>query len=278
MRSAFAIVLSTALFTSPALAEGWLSWGDDSCDHEAPRATGIDLDGVDRIVIDAGAGFLKVNGGRRAQRLEAEGTACSSNEDLLDDIQLEVARKGDTIKLKTVFPEWKKAFKGVTMKLDLSVTLPDGIPVEINDGSGEMTVTQVRSLQVSDGSGSMTIEDVGGELRIDDGSGSITLRKIDGDTRINDGSGSIDASLIGGDLDINDGSGSINVTEVRGDVDVNDGSGSMSVTDVRGSVTINDGSGSIDVRRVGGGLHVRDSGSGGLSYKDIEGRIKVPRS
>ncbi|HEX6638811.1 MAG TPA: hypothetical protein VF033_14225, partial [Steroidobacteraceae bacterium] len=63
----------------PASALAW-----DDCKFSADRTGGVDAAGVDKIVIRAGAGDLKVVGGARNVRIEARGKACASTEDLLE--------------------------------------------------------------------------------------------------------------------------------------------------------------------------------------------------
>lgn len=111
-------------------------------------------------------------------------------------------------------------------------------------------------------------------LDIDDGSGSMSVRDIDGDIRIHDGSGSMDVRNVGGRLDVDDGSGSITIRGVAGRLSVEDGSGSMTLEDIRGDVDIDDGSGSITVDGVAGDLHIRESGSGSVAIRNVDGSVR----
>jgi hypothetical protein len=111
------------------------------------------------------------------------------------------------------------------------------------------------------------------DLNIEDGSGSIEISGINGGVEINDGSGSIQVTTIAGSVQINDGSGSIDIRNAGGDVEVDDGSGSIDIDRVSGSVTVSDGSGSIYINDVEKDVNIRESGSGGLTVKNVKGAV-----
>src|SRR3982751_2940871 len=82
-------VLLIALIPATALA-----WGD-GCKFKADRAGGVDASGVEKVVIRAGAGDMKVIGRGNAVRVEARGVACAAQQELLDATQISVRREGN---------------------------------------------------------------------------------------------------------------------------------------------------------------------------------------
>ena len=117
------------------------------------------------------------------------------------------------------------------IRLDLERRLTVSVPVlslqitdvyadvEIDDGSGSISISGVASVVIDDGSGSITVTDASGDVEIEDGSGSITIEKVGGGVRIDDGSGGIDVSDVELDLVIvDDGSGDLDTSDVRGGV------------------------------------------------------------
>ena len=246
----------------------------DDCDRTAPREATLEAAGATRLVIDVGAGSLDVRGVAGATEVRAHGIACASRESILEDIRLVAERRGDTLYIETRFPELHTG----TALLDLEIEAPDGLEVEIEDGSGSTTVRGVASLSLRDGSGELEVSDVRGSVTIDDGSGEIELLGIGGDVSIEDGSGEIDLRGIGGRIVIEDGSGEIDVRDADGDVIVDDdGSGSIDIAGVGGSVLIReDGSGSIRVEDVRGDFTVERDGSGGISSDNVDGRVSIP--
>ena len=248
--SILAVGLAMAL---PALA--------DDCDHVEPRQEFVDAGGVERVEIDASAGFLRVTGRSGADLVRVEAEACASSKSLLEKIQLTVRRSGDRVRIVAEVPDssWGD-WNNSTARLDMDVELPAGVELEIDDGSGAIEVRNVGSLEIDDGSGEIEVHEVAGDLRIDDGSGSIEATDVRGIVEIEDGSGEIDLRSVREVLIEDDGSGSIDIDEVEGDVMVR-----------------SDGSGSITVRDVGGDFTVRRDGSGSIRHNGVAGRVSIPR-
>ena len=246
----------------------------DGCDHTAPREATLEAAGATRLVVDTGAGSLDVRGVAGAAELRARGTACASRESILEDIRLVAERRGDTLYVETRFPD----FNTGTAKLDLEIEVPDGLEVEIEDGSGSTIVQRIASLSLRDGAGEIEVTDVRGAVTIEDGSGEIEVLGVGGDLSIEDGSGEIELRGIGGRVTIEDGSGGITVRDADGDVIVDeDGSGSIDIAGVGGSVLIReDGSGGIRVADVRGDFTVERDGSGGISTENVDGRVSIP--
>ena len=212
-------------------------------DFEEERDLELNADGIQSLSIDAGAGSMDVTG-----------------VDGLDKI---------TVKATIVVPDADEDDAKKVMAKEMNLSLEqDGNEAQLNAhfdrnfmglGSNAYIVLDVRVPQ-------------GMSVNIDDGSGSIDVIDIVGDVTIDDGSGSIDVSNVAS-LKIDDGSGSIDVKNVAGDVSIVDGSGSISVKHVEGSVTIDDGSGSIKVSDVENDLIIVDDGSGSLTFSDIRGTV-----
>ncbi len=119
-----------------------------------------------------------------------------------DHMVLSLLRKGDDAELKSYFDGGDRMF-GDSPSIGLEVQLPEGM-----------------SLNVDDGSGSISVIDAGGDVSIIDGSGSITVRGVRGSVTIDDGSGGFDVADVDGDvLILEAGSGSVKIREVKGKVD-----------------------------------------------------------
>lgn len=230
--------------------------------YDEPRSARVNARGASRIVIVGRAGWLRVEGKEGMSEVIAEGTARAPRTDLLQDIKLTGTRDGDVVRIVVDMPkvehrDWDSNWDSGPA-LDLTVTVPNNIPVEIEDSSGELRVIGTAALDVDDNSGSVEIRDVGGALRVRDGSGELEIQNVRGDVTIDDGSGEID------------------VRDVTGSVTLRDGSGSITARTVGGSVHVErDGSGGIRVVDVGGDLTVERSRKRGLSYSGVKGRIRV---
>jgi DUF4097 and DUF4098 domain-containing protein YvlB len=231
-------------------------------EYDEPRSARVDARGASRIVIVAKAGWLRVDGKQGTTEVVAEGTARAPRKDLLDGIKLTGTREGDIVRIVVDMPEmrnrdWDSSWDSGPA-LDLTVTVPNNIPVEIEDSSGELRVTGTSALEVDDGSGAIEIRDIGGALRVRDGSGSLEIQNARGDVTIEDGSGEIDVRDVTGTLSLRDGSGSITAHRVGGSVRVErDGSGGVRVVDVEGDLV-------VEGRR-----------KRGVSYSGVKGKVRV---
>jgi len=254
-----AALIVTFLFAAGAAQAGWF----DECEHRAHRAAQLDMAGVSHVIVIAKAGSLRVEGRDGATTVVASGEACSSDEDLLRDIKLTATRSGSTATIEVHIPSvdgWN-LFGGSNAALDLTVTLPSNVPVDINDTSGAMTVVNV------------------GRCSIDDTSGEIDVRRVHGDLTIRDTSGAIIVEDVAGNVHIpRDTSGAIEVRRVAGGVAIDeDSSGGITISDVKRSVYIgHKGSGSIYVSDVGGDFTVDHKGSGGIDYTRVAGHVNIP--
>lgn len=268
----------TLLALVPAAA---LAWGD-SCKFTAERAGGVDAKGVEKVMIRAGAGDLKVVGGARNVRIEARGTACAAKQELLDQVQINVRREGNTVYVETALPQdnaggW--SFGGNDYAyIDTGIALPSNIPVEAIDSSGDADFEDLHSLTLQDSSGDLDVSRIAGLADIGDSSGDIEVEDA-GSVKLRDSSGDIEVDQVRGEVEIdNDSSGDIRITNVGATVRINnDSSGSIRVEDVKGSVIVdNDSSGDIYAGRVTGDFTVNGDSSGSIGHESIGGKVTVP--
>jgi hypothetical protein len=242
------------LFGSAAHAQ-WTS------SFTGPRNSVVDAAGARAVQVEAGAGTLRIEGRPGLRQVQIRGTARSSSQEVLNQIKLIAERRGDVVFIKSDIPEqnWRSWDDNYSAALDLVIEVPQGINADIADGSGEMHILNVGSVEASDGSGSLSI-DGAGAVSINDGSGEVTIDNIRGDVRVSDGSGDI------------------NVRNVTGSFTVKrDGSGGISATDIRGSVVVeNDGSGEIDATKIGRDFTVESKGSGAINYREVSGQVDIP--
>jgi len=215
-------------------------------DYVEVRELEADAGGASLLMIDTGAGSLRVEGVDGLDAVEVRATIGidgirdeeKARELIAKRLTLTLERRGDRIELVTDFDQglWGT---GRNAWIELDVRMPPTVPLSVDDGSGSIQVDNVRAA-----------------VRVDDGSGSIKVRSV-------------------GPLEIDDGSGSIVAEDIAGDVDIIDGSGSIHVAGVAGSVTVDDGSGSITVRDVEGDVRIEDAGSGGVNISNVSGIVET---
>lgn len=276
MKFAAIAVLTAVLLAIPAAADG--IFDGDECRYSSPRRASTPAAGISKVVIHAEAGFLKVGGVQGATSISVDGVACTSDDDFLERMTLTLRKSGPVLHIDARIPSGTVIFGFFSARLDFSVSLPAGLPVEIEDGSGLIQVANTGATTIEDGSGSIEIRGTRGRLEITDGSGSIDVDGVQGPVEIEDGSGGILLRNIQGDVAIEDGSGAISVAHVDGSLRIpEDGSGSIVVRNLRGNVAVDDdGSGSISVSDIGGDFTVRHKSSGGISHERVAGKVAVP--
>jgi hypothetical protein len=233
--------------------------------YSAPRNATVNAAGARLIRVEAGAGFLHINGRPNTSEVRVTGVAGASSRRLLDEIKLIAVREGDVVRIKMDVPDQDRGFFDMIrgdwqQALDLTIDVPINVPLEVEDGSGETVIRGTNAVTVDDGSGDLELKGITGNVKVHDGSGNISLSGIDGDVYVDDGSGNISANNVTGNFTVGD-----------------DGSGGIDVEGVSGTMRVDDkGSGSIHVSRVGGDFIVGDKGSGGIEFDTVKGRVSIP--
>ncbi len=214
----------------------------EDCAYEEVLDISLPAEEVAQLAIEAGAGSLQVRGDSADGRIHLHGRVCASRKSLLEGVALRHALRDGTQLIETQIPDTDTTFwTSNYLRMDLTVSLPAGLPVSIDDGSGDVQVS---------GTGALTLED---------GSGSARIEGVEGGVIVRDGSGDLRISQVNGDVEVKDGSGALFIADVQGRVDVRDGSGSIDVQDVAAEVTLHEaGSGSVAVQRVNALTQVAD--------------------
>lgn len=228
---------------------------------EKVQSLSLAADGLSKLEINAGAGFLRVAGRETLGPIEVKaGIIVSglSDEDMesfiKDHVELELRKSGGTAVLISRIRERGFLFFTRNAMINLTVTMPKALLLDVDDGSGELFVKDIAAgVRIKDGSGSLQVERIRGSLWIDDGSGEITVDGVEGNVEIIDGSGELDVRNVTGDLSIDDGSGGISLLKIGGGVTIDDGSGSLEIDDVGKDVRLrHKGSGAVDITNVRG--------------------------
>jgi len=234
---------------------GCISVNADSLDYKETKNLTLSSANISQLKINAGAGYLKISGDDSINEIEVKAIIEAVDE----EFKLSLKQKGDhAILIADANPNSHSSWGINSPKIDLIVKVPSHLSLKIHDGSGEMTIHNIkRDVNIDDGSGSIEINDIGGNLEVEDGSGSMTISNVTGNIVIDDGSGSLEIEKVGGTLNIEDGSGGIDIV------------------DVAGLVTIDDGSGSINLKKLQNGVTIIEEGSGSLKMSDIKGPVSM---
>lgn len=231
----------------------------------APRTATVPAAGAQRIEVIGRAGWLRIEGKSGLSEVRVRGTARASSRARLEEIRLIAEVKSGVIYVEADIPEHRGGWRDdddYYQALDLAIEVPSQLPLDVEDGSGDIEIRNVGALELQDGSGEVIVEHVGGRLRVKDGSGEVRITDVKGD------------------VDVDDGSGELEIRDVQGAVDVGSkGSGELRITDVAKSVHVGSkGSGTVDVSRIGGDFIVDHKARGDIEYSDVKGKVDVPRT
>jgi hypothetical protein len=251
--NAVRLVAVVVLLALPLPALAW-----DDCKFSADRKAGIDTTGAERVEILARAGDLTVRAAP-GTGLGAAGRACASSQAFLDQTQLHVRREGAVVRVEVQVPDQMAGIGTFYASLDLQVQVPTGLPIEVTDSSGDMTLEGAHVLRVTDSSGDILARGLQANVEINDTSGDLRVEDAAGAVRVEDGSGDI---LIRG-------ANSVHIPR--------DSSGDMGIERITGDVIIDqDSSGDVVVSEVGGNVELRADGSGQVRVTGVTGTVRLP--
>jgi DUF4097 and DUF4098 domain-containing protein YvlB len=277
--------------------------GARAYDRDETLQKTLPLQGAKRIVVTNSRGTVKVIGARGRSDVLCEYRKSVRHRDqdqadrLFDLMDVEVERKGSDLLISASYPDRSDRDRGIIsllmqhiagMSIDMNITVPADIGVEIVTASGDVELASVLGASaVTSSSGDVEVVGVGG-LKIDVSSGDITVSGVTGAAVLSSASGDIEAHAIKGNLSVRSASGDIEVTDLDGDLAVETSSGDVRVkgagsvdysgtngsarfSGVRGAVTAVATSGDIDVDAVpasSSNYEIRtSSGEIGLSFQ-----------
>jgi len=165
----------------------------------------------------------------------------------------------------------------ISYDLTLTITVPEGTPLEVENRYGDVTVENVRgALTIGNTSGSVVVSGTRGETRLMNRYGDLAVDDVDGALAADVGSGEVEVSGVTGEAEIRGRYGDVTVRDVGGTLDLQAGSADVLVESV-GSARIASSYGDTVVRGVAGPLEI-DVTSGSLTVSGVEGRLDAANS
>lgn len=258
MKNKTLIIAAVIPLTLFAQSQAWAK-----CEHQRDIDLALSVNDIELIQISVNAGDLKIDGHSTTNKILIKGKACASKADSLDGIKLVSEQQGNKAVIKTLMPDSNNFSwfgKNNYAYVDLEITVPEKIGLEVSDSSGSLRISRVGSLSLDDSSGDIDIEHVSGDVSVNDSSGGIEIEHVLGSVTVRDSSGSMDISDVGQQVLVSE-----------------DSSGDIHIEDVKSDVLIKrDSSGSIYVRDIAGDFTVGRDGSGGINYKNVQGEVSLP--
>jgi len=234
----------------------------DNCKYEKKIEKTLDLDKSESLAITSAAGDLVVVGVAGAREAAIHGRVCASKEAWLDSTDIYTASgKRAEISADMPKPDDGWSFGNTYLLLDMRIEVPDDLPLDVTDSSGDMRLKNIAEVIVRDSSGDIEIEDARGQVTVSDSSGDIDITGAAGDVTIeSDSSGDIAAVDIDGNFRV--------VSDSSGDIDANRVSDDFIVE--------RDSSGDISARDIGGDFRVLRDGSGSIRSSGVKGALEIP--
>ncbi|MEM6274917.1 MAG: hypothetical protein AAF735_06720 [Myxococcota bacterium] len=146
------------------LSAGWF----ESDPYEEERELRVEATGIETLVVEAGAGSLRVRGVEGLKAIELLATVQvqegeeEAKETIREHLVLSLKRSGSSAKLVSRFAGERSVNGGIK----LEVRVPSGTGLDIDDGSGSIRVHDVTQdlVVLDDGSGSLRFTNIGGDV------------------------------------------------------------------------------------------------------------------
>ena len=277
MRKVAAALVASSLLLFASVA------GAEECRYSAPRNADIDAAGLHSLLLRLGSSDLDIQGVQGLNKIEVRGTACSSDQSWLKDLQISSGRSGyqATVDAEhhtnaSIFDLFGSAYA----YMKLQVRVPAALAVQVHSGSGDTQAKNLASLDFDSGSGDLIADRINGALELQLGSADVRASDVGSVALHGTGSGDVHVSGVRGDVHSDhSGSGDLNFSQVRGNVQIGStGSGDVTLTEIgRDAEVGSTGSGDVTANGVGGNFTVRSTGSGDVRYHDVKGKVDVPR-
>ena len=169
------------------------------CKYEKQIDQSLDLSGSSELQVLAAAGDLEITGAESISEATIKGRVCVSSEEWLEAANVETSG-GDRAKILVNLPDTDGGWSWTGRRyayLDLVLLVPNDMPLDVKDSSGDVEIQSVAAVSIQDSSGDIEIADVSGPVRIRDSSGDIEVNDVDGDvTIVSDSSGDIEGEDI----------------------------------------------------------------------------------
>jgi hypothetical protein len=248
------------LFLAVLAAGSAQAW---DCNYDRELEVTLNLDGSERLTLNAAAGDMRIIGRPDITEARARGRVCASEEDWLEASRI-VTQGGRAANITISLPDtdsgWTLAGKPYVY-MDLEIDVPAALDLEVRGSSGNLAVQDTGAITIKDSSGGVDLENVHGDVRLEGASGDIELQAVTGDVTVRANS-----------------TGAIEGREIHGSVRVaQDSSGDIRFENVSGDFTVErDSSGDIVAENIGGDFQVLQNGSGAISSRNVTGKVEVP--
>jgi DUF4097 and DUF4098 domain-containing protein YvlB len=267
------LVLTSLLLLSSSFALA------NDCAFTAERSLDIDPAGLAALRFELGASDLDVQGVPGLAKIEVRGKACASEQDWLNELNVEQARQGDRVVVRPAPHAHSGGWGNQYAYIDFSVRVPAGLALDVDSGSGDTKAGNVGAFEFKSGSGDLDL-DHAGAVGVKVGSGDVIAHHLASFTLHSAGSGDMKIDTVQGDVKVDHvGSGDLQFADIKGSVRIDSiGSGDLNAERIGGDLVVGSiGSGDVTAKSVTGNLIVKAAGSGDIVHSGIGGTVEVPK-
>lgn len=259
-------VLLVTLFMACSFANGGVN-----VDPEYQHKVELDPGGAGVVSIGWRSGSIELIGDDRdSVRITAVGRKYGGlilHEEWLEFIEFRVGSSGKVVL------EFRQSGVANPYSIALQVHFPREMGVEVENGSGKLSISGGSAAVVDLSSGGVTITGISGNVEVETASGGIEVESIGGSLRAHTASGGLEIKDIAGAVEADTASGRIEIeldANHSGTVKADTGSGGIDVSfgpGQAGPVTLDTGSGGIELNYGGPftGDADLDTGSGSIT-------------
>lgn len=253
-----ALILALVLSSTVAQA----AWRDEVMRTEQ-RTTPVPAGGA--VHIEHRSGRVKVQGHQRNDLLvettfRVSATSRAGAEAFLRAMRLEVTTAGTTVSVRVNTPQPTGGNSDVGYAVDLDVSVPEWIRLNVENRFGDTTVTGVK-----------------GPLIVNSGNGRILVADIEAPATVKSRFGAVDVSRVTGGLDIENSNGEVTARDVRGGATITTAFGSLTLERISGAVSVTGTNGDIRLTGVDGETNV-SSRFGRVVLRSIAGKLTANSS
>jgi hypothetical protein len=256
----------------------------NECKFSAARNADLDAAGLKDLALTLGSTDLDIRSAPGLTKVEVRGTACASDAAKLQDLQVNARRSGDhaTVDTSTTGGYININLFGASYAyMKLVVRVPPSLAVAVDSGSGDVTASDLASLNFDSGSGDLVADHIAGLLTLKVGSADVKAQQVGSVDMRGSGSGDVHVIDVQGDVHAaHSGSGDLSFEHVTGGVSIGGtGSGDIRLDSIGRDVDVGStGSGDVTADGVGGNFSVHSTGSGDIRHSNVKGSISVPKS
>ena len=234
-----------------------------------------------RIEVEHSWGNIEIRQGENTQIvIHGEKRAGSRTTDIaqniLDNMKIIAERKGDTVSIRTVYPdELFKENNTNHFSLSYVIEIPEQVTLEIENSYGNI---QLQSLSgdftVRNQHGDVSTSELVGGIRLNNKYGSLSVERIIGDVVLSNEHGSITCADISNGVVLENAYGPVVVLNAGKNVKIRNSHGALSVEKVGGHADLETEYESIDCNDIGGTADIRNT-HGPVTVRNIKNNVTV---